>query len=191
MLNKQLRRFLLGRPTTILSSFHTKATSFKLKVIPGRKCKPATSNGIIECQKWSRGHGASANIQLEVGVWPELRWLFFIATSSERKMKIRVCDLNYLLRRLQLLTSFLAKVSSSKVKYCRMAPLVGLDPSQGLQDAPTMKMHRARIPNFLFKRIITDIDVFLMQYGPPSHHKTERARSRFLAPASIYINKFK
>ena len=46
-------------------------------------------------------------------------------------------------------------------------------------------MHRARIPNALFKEIIEDIEVVMKQYGPTSDHQNEEARSRFLAPASV------
>jgi hypothetical protein len=73
-------------------------------------------------------------------------------------------------------------VSFSKVKYDQIAPFVGLEPSLRLRDAPTFEMHRARIPNGLFKEIIGDIEIVMKQYGPPMDHKNEEARSRFLAP---------
>lgn len=76
-------------------------------------------------------------------------------------------------------------VSFSRVKYDQIAPFVGLEPSLCLRDAPTFEMHRARIPNALFKEIIEDIEIVMKQYGPPSDHQNEEARSRFLAPASV------
>jgi hypothetical protein len=63
---------------------------------------------------------------------------------------------------------------------------VGLDPSQCLQDAPTLEMHRARIPNFLFKKIINDMEIVLKSYGLPDQ-QNEEASHLFLAPVSIYI----
>lgn len=75
-------------------------------------------------------------------------------------------------------------VSSSKVKYKQTAPFVGLEPSLGLQDAPTLEMNRARIPNVLFREIIEDIEIVMKQYGPPGDQNLA-ARFRFLAPASI------
>ena len=62
---------------------------------------------------------------------------------------------------------------------------MGLEPCLCLQDAPTLPMHRARIPNALFKEIIEDIEVVMKQYGSTSDHQNEEARSRFLAPASV------
>jgi hypothetical protein len=76
-------------------------------------------------------------------------------------------------------------VSFSKVKYYQIAPFVGLEPSLYLRDAPTIEMHRARIPNALFKDIIEDIEIVMKQYGPPSDHQNEEAGSRFLAPAGF------
>lgn len=64
---------------------------------------------------------------------------------------------------------------------------MGLEPSLRLRDAPTLEMHRARIPNALFKDIIGDIEIVMKQYGPPMDHKNEEATSRFLAPVSVYI----
>lgn len=73
---------------------------------------------------------------------------------------------------------------SSGVTYKQIAPFVGLQPNLHLRDAPTFKMHRARIPDAFFKAIIEDIEIVMKQYGPPIDHKSE-ARSRFLAPASV------
>lgn len=77
--------------------------------------------------------------------------------------------------------------SFSNVKYNQIAPFVGLDPSEHLQDAPTLTMQRARIPDFFFRKIVMDIDGIMMQYGPPMNHKNAEVRYRTLAPASIYI----
>jgi len=76
-------------------------------------------------------------------------------------------------------------ISFSKVKYNQIAPLVGLEPNLRIRDAPTFEMHRARIPNALFKDIIGDIEIAMKQYGPPIDHKNEEARSRFLAPVCV------
>jgi hypothetical protein len=74
--------------------------------------------------------------------------------------------------------------SFSNVKYGQIAPLVGLEPSRIMNDIETFGLHRSRIPTKLFKLIVEDIDVMLVQYGPPIEHETEVARSRFLSPVS-------
>jgi hypothetical protein len=77
------------------------------------------------------------------------------------------------------------QVSFSKVKYPDVAPLVGLDFSQGFHDAPTFEMKLARLPTRLFKEIVEDVQLILKQYGPPDYHCNERASSRFFAPVSL------
>ena len=72
---------------------------------------------------------------------------------------------------------FLAKgldISFSRVKYHQIAPLVGLEPSRHLQDALTLEMHHAHIPNVLFKAIIEDIEIGMKQYGPPTITRMKR-----------------
>ncbi|KAF8223296.1 hypothetical protein L208DRAFT_1317370 [Tricholoma matsutake] len=70
--------------------------------------------------------------------------------------------------------------SKAKVTYAETAPLVGLDPFKSLKDITTFEIRRSRIPTHLFKSIVTDMDMMLMQYGPPPEHLTEEARSRVL-----------
>jgi len=53
-----------------------------------------------------------------------------------------------------------------------------------MKDIATFELHRSRIPTTLFKSIVQDIDIMLVQYGPPIEHETEEARSRFLSPVS-------
>ena len=77
------------------------------------------------------------------------------------------------------------EVNFSKVTYAQVAPLVGLQPSNQLQDIETFGIHRSRIPTDLFKSIVMDIDVMLMQYGAPPEHLTEEARSRFFSPVRM------
>ena len=76
-------------------------------------------------------------------------------------------------------------VSFSRVKYRQVAPLVGLDPARRLLDIETFELHRSRIPTDLFKSIIEDMDLMLLQYGSPSQHSTEEATSRFLSPVKM------
>jgi hypothetical protein len=64
---------------------------------------------------------------------------------------------------------------------------VGLQPDLYLRDAPTLEMHRARIPNVLFKDIIGDIEIVMKQYGPPMEHNNVEAMSRFFAPVGVSI----
>ena len=78
-------------------------------------------------------------------------------------------------------------VSFPKVTYAQVAPLVGLDPDLELQDISTFEIHRSRIPTDLFKSIVVDMDVMMVQYGPPHVHKTEEARSRFFSPVKDVI----
>ena len=75
-------------------------------------------------------------------------------------------------------------VSFSKVTYA-IAPFVGLNPLRFLRDIRTFEIHRSRIPTHLFKSIVTDMDIILMQYGPPPEQLTQEARSRFSSPVRI------
>ena len=76
-------------------------------------------------------------------------------------------------------------VSFSNIKYEDIASFVGLEPWHEFSDVKTFELHRARIPDTLFKDVLQDMDIMQMQYGPPNVHKTEEARSRFLAPVNI------
>ena len=72
----------------------------------------------------------------------------------------------------------------SEIKYANIASFVGLEGYNGLTDINTFELHRSRIPTALFKSIVQDIDIRLVEYGPPIQHETEEARSRFLSPVS-------
>jgi hypothetical protein len=76
-------------------------------------------------------------------------------------------------------------VSFSKVTFDEVARLVELDPDKELTDIGTFEIHRSRIPTDLFKSIVTDMDIMLIQYGAPREHRTEEARSRFFSPVRI------
>ncbi|KAM6503629.1 hypothetical protein JOM56_000572 [Amanita muscaria] len=71
--------------------------------------------------------------------------------------------------------------SFSQVTYAKAPPLVGLDPDNELGDIGTFEIHRSRIPTHLFRSIVIDKDIMLMQYGAPPQHKTEEARLRFFS----------
>ena len=62
--------------------------------------------------------------------------------------------------------------------------MVGLEFYRKMKDVETFHLHRSRIPTALFKSIVQNIDVMLMQYGPPIEHNTEMAGSQFLSPVS-------
>ena len=47
-------------------------------------------------------------------------------------------------------------------------------------------MFRARLPNSVFSKILEDVEMFSLQYGPLSRHDNEEARARFL---SAYFNR--
>ena len=53
-----------------------------------------------------------------------------------------------------------------------------------MDDIKTFRLQRSQIPTALFKSIVQDVDIMLVQYGPPLDHETEQARSRFLSPVS-------
>ncbi len=74
-----------------------------------------------------------------------------------------------------------------RVTYAQVAPLVGLVPHKQLRDIGTFEIHRSRIPTHLFRSIVIDMDIMLMQYGAPPEHYTEEARSRFFSPVRRII----
>ena len=47
-------------------------------------------------------------------------------------------------------------VSSSNVTFAQVAPRVGLQPYNELQDIQTFDFHRSRVPTSLFKEIVMD-----------------------------------
>src|SRR5258708_3887342 len=53
-----------------------------------------------------------------------------------------------------------------------------------MTEIATFEVHRSRIPTTLFKTIVQDIDILLMQYGPPIEHTTAETSSLFLSPVS-------
>lgn len=73
-------------------------------------------------------------------------------------------------------------LSFSRVTYADIARYIGLDPANMFLDAPIFVLDRARTPTPLFKQIIEDMNLALNQFDPPDQHRTEEARSRFLAP---------
>jgi hypothetical protein len=76
-------------------------------------------------------------------------------------------------------------VSFSRVKFSDIARFVGLDRHAALRDIDTFELHRSRIPTALFKEMVKDMDLMLMQYGTPVEHQTEEASSRFIAPVTF------
>ena len=76
-------------------------------------------------------------------------------------------------------------MSFSNVRYEDVAVFVGLDPSRQMKDIGTFDLNRSRIPTAIFKSIVEDMDVMLVQYGPLPDHETEEARSRFLSPVRM------
>ena len=76
-------------------------------------------------------------------------------------------------------------VSFSEATYASIAPFVGLEPSRQMKDIKNFDLHRSRIPTALFESIVQDINLMMIQYGPPDVHETEETRSRFLSPVSV------
>lgn len=74
------------------------------------------------------------------------------------------------------------KISFSNIRFEDIAPFVGLDHLRMTRGVGTFTLCRSRISTKLFKSIVEDIDVMMLQYEPPIEHETEVARSRFLSP---------
>ncbi|KAF5383287.1 hypothetical protein D9615_004801 [Tricholomella constricta] len=81
------------------------------------------------------------------------------------------------------------EVRVSEITYAEVAPLVGLVHWNNLKDIGVFEIHRSRIPTNLFKSIVMDMDVMLMQYGSPYEHQTVEARSRFFSPIFNHLVK--
>ncbi|KAH9019018.1 hypothetical protein EDB85DRAFT_2010048 [Lactarius pseudohatsudake] len=73
-------------------------------------------------------------------------------------------------------------VSFSDVEYEDIASFVGLDYVLEFTDVTLFDLRRSRIPTTLFRDIVRDMDVLLIQYGSPRQHSNEETRSRFFAP---------
>ena len=69
------------------------------------------------------------------------------------------------------------EVSFSKVTY---ADRVGLR-----EETQTFELHRSRISTELFKSIVMDMDVTLMQYGPLPDHQTIRGEIEMLLTGEV------
>lgn len=78
--------------------------------------------------------------------------------------------------------------SLANVTYDQVAHHVGLQPWNELTDIQTFELHCSRIPTDVFRSIVIDMDIMLMQYGPLSQHKTEEARSRFFSPVRCCVS---
>lgn len=81
-------------------------------------------------------------------------------------------------------------VSFSRAVFTTIAPLVGLDLSAQLRDVNHFDVHRARITNELFGKIIADIHMAANVYGLSREQEDEEFRSRvisfeFLAAARV------
>jgi len=74
------------------------------------------------------------------------------------------------------------KSSFSHIKFRDIAEFVGLEHEQKLKDLGTFDLYRSRIPTQLFRSIVEDMDLLMIQYGPLPDQKNEETRSRFLAP---------
>ncbi|KAF9030342.1 hypothetical protein BDZ89DRAFT_949763 [Hymenopellis radicata] len=82
-----------------------------------------------------------------------------------------------------------ASRKSHILTYAQAAPRVGLEPTRELRDIGTFEIHRSRIPTDLFRSIVVDMDIMLVQYGAPIEHGTEEATSRFFSPIFNHLVK--
>ncbi|OJD11012.1 hypothetical protein AJ78_08130 [Emergomyces pasteurianus Ep9510] len=71
--------------------------------------------------------------------------------------------------------------SFSNVKYDQIAPFVHLSAELAGSDIQRVEVCRSRIPDAMFREIVTDVDESLTQYGPLEDHDNEETRSRFFA----------
>jgi len=53
----------------------------------------------------------------------------------------------------------------------------------------TLELHCSRIPTDVFRSIVVDMDIMLMQYGPLFQHKMEEATFRFFSPVFNHLVK--
>jgi hypothetical protein len=53
-----------------------------------------------------------------------------------------------------------------------------------MNDIDTFGLHCSRIPTQLFKLIVQEIDVMMVQHGPLIEHHIKEVRSQFLSPVS-------
>ena len=75
--------------------------------------------------------------------------------------------------------------SFSRVTYQQMAPLMGLDPASRARDLTRFEVRRISVLEEEFGEIVEDFQLHLHQYGRPSHHKDEEARSRLTSSVCI------
>ena len=74
-------------------------------------------------------------------------------------------------------------VNFSNVIFSDIAHFVGISGDAYLRDIAPFELHRSRIPSILFKAIVKDMDLMLMQYGSPIlHNHSEEACAQFIAP---------
>ncbi|KAG8990184.1 hypothetical protein FRB90_001873 [Tulasnella sp. 427] len=78
-------------------------------------------------------------------------------------------------------------VSFARVTWDQVAPLVGILACYGLSRVPTFDLERARIPNYVFKEIITVIGWNKLAYLSLRSHQNEEAHSRYLSPVFIRL----
>lgn len=71
------------------------------------------------------------------------------------------------------------------VSFKDVAHLVNLEPEGKLQDALTVELSRARIPNGLFIKIIDGLDTVTRNFGQMHDLDNGEARSRLMAPVCI------
>jgi hypothetical protein len=105
-----------------------------------------------------------------------------------RSYDTAVAVVRRLMKKFSLDPSEITSSFPSDITYAQapVAPLVGLKPRYNLQVTQTFELHRSRIPTSLFKSIVEEMDVTLMQFGPLFEHEGEEARSRFMSPVGIH-----
>ncbi|KAF8490024.1 hypothetical protein F5888DRAFT_1869455 [Russula emetica] len=109
----------------------------------------------------------------------DLRTLLSSAITSHDSAEIALLHImKHIISHSQLVAGDLTEdhidASLSSVHYEDIAPFVGLQPDLNMTDIKTFALHRSRIPTALFKSIVQDIDVMLVQYGPPIEHERKK-----------------
>ena len=59
------------------------------------------------------------------------------------------------------------------MKYDQIAPYIHLSAERAGSDIQRVEVFRSRIPDAMFREIITDVDESLTQYGPLDDHDNE------------------
>jgi hypothetical protein len=110
-----------------------------------------------------------ANLRRDCNLSDEEAFLKFIATYD-----VPLSTLNRI-------STIKLPASFSNVKYTDIAPYTWLDPDAKGRDIRQLDTFRSRIPLDIARKILSDVNDAMLQYGRMASHDNEEARSRFIA----------